>query len=193
MKTKIISPVLFLVLFFITHQFYSQKDTIYFVNETKVLARDIKIEQSEIFFYKIDSLADTQTTVEKREVRFIAYASGKLEIYSLKNIGIPKDYSMFTKGAQDAKLNYTHMGGAIGTGFTSFLTGGILGLIPAIACSATTPKMVNLDIPRNAPANNKDYLLGYVSKAKKIKQKRVWAGYFIGTAAAILAVSALSK
>lgn len=191
MKTKL--TILFLAFFFISHHFYSQNDTIFFVNETKVLARDIKIEQSEIIFYKVDSIADVQTTVDKNQVRFIAYASGKLQVCSVRNIGIPKNYPMFNRGVQDAKTNYTHMGGSIGTGFASFFTGGIFGLIPAIACSATTPKMINLDIPHNAPVQNKDYLLGYVSKAKKIKQKRVWAGYFIGTAAAIFAVSALRK
>ena len=193
MKIPKIRTLLFMisVLFFKVN--FSQNDTIYFANETKILARDIYLELPEIHFYQVDSTVDIQRTVQKNDIRFIAYASGKIEVYSLRHIGVPKNYPIFNKGIQDAEIYYQHSGGSIATGFISFFTGGIIGLIPAIACSATTPKIQNLSIPYNAPAYSKDYLLGYYSKAKKIKQKKVWTAYFVGTIAAGITVAALRK
>ena len=47
---------------------------------------------------------------------------------------------MFDQGKNDAKIYYTgYKGAGTGTFFGAFLGGGILGLIPAIACSSTTP------------------------------------------------------
>jgi hypothetical protein len=84
-----------------------------------------------------------------------------------------------------------HPGGSIGVGVACFLTGGILGLIPAIACSITPPATENLNYPDKELWKKNDYETGYRYRAKKIKQKRVWGGFAIGTVSAVIVIAIL--
>ena len=88
---------------------------------------------------------------------------------------------MFDQGKNDAKIYYTgYKGAGTGTFFGAFLGGGILGLIPAIACSSTTPNENHLAFPNTSLARNPDYLRGYTQEAKRKKSRKVWGNYGIG-------------
>ena len=56
-----------------------------------------------------------------------------------------------------------------------------LGLVPAIVTSSTPPKEINLDYPNKTFLGNPEYVNGYTTKAKKIKQDKVWTNYAIGS------------
>lgn len=159
------------------------QDTICFVNGSRKIAHVIKTRPNMI--YRDTGRFSKDILVPKNMVRYVLYSGGNYEVVSLKNINPTEINYSFTKGSEDAEKNYRHPGGSIGTGITSFATGGILGLIPAVFCSATRPKGENLGLPKGAPVSDKSYMLGYYSKAKKMKQRRVWKGYFIGVSAAI--------
>lgn len=162
------------------------QDTLYFVNQNKVICRVLRINMGNVFYVKNDSTPRSKEIgIPKSTVRCIAYGNGSIEILSVKNIRPPERNSNFLKGSSDAQAYYHHPGGSIATGLVSFATGGILGLIPAIACSATTPRFANLNLPKNAMLTNKEYMLGYISTAKNMKQRKVWKGYVLGVGAAI--------
>jgi hypothetical protein len=160
------------------------QDTICFINGSRKIAHVQKITMGNVV-YRDTGKSIKDILIPKNSVRYILYPSGSYEIVSLKNIQPTEMNTSFTKGSDDADKLYRHPGGSIGTGIASFATGGILGLIPAIACSASKPRAQNLNLPRTAPLSDKSYMLGYQSRAKKLKQKRVWTGYFVGVAGAI--------
>jgi hypothetical protein len=155
------------------------QDTICFVNGIKKVAHVQKISMGSVV-YRDTGKSAKDLMIAKKNVRYIVYKDGSYEILSVKNIRPTEMTPAFMKGSEDADKLYKHPGGAIGTGIASFATGGMLGLIPAIACSATKPSAQNLCLPRTAPLTDKDYMLGYQSRALKIKQRKVWTGYFVG-------------
>jgi len=88
--------------------------------------------------------------------------------------------NLAVKGQIDAERNYKkYKGAATGTLIAS-LVSPLIGLIPAIATSATTPKIQNLGYPDEALFNQAEYHANYTRKAKKIKQKKVWTNWGIG-------------
>lgn len=88
----------------------------------------------------------------------------------------------YTKGVKDAGFYYHKTGGAFaGTFVTTIFTGPIFGLIPAIACSSTTPHDENLDYPSSAFMKNDDYKNGYLWAAHKEKKREVWTAWGVGT------------
>ncbi len=98
----------------------------------------------------------------------------------------PQD--LYVKGHTDAEANYKkYKGAATGTLFASLLSP-LVGLIPAIACSATAPKIENLDYPDAKLFMKKEYYDSYTSKAKKIKSGKVWKNWGIGFGVNLVAV-----
>jgi hypothetical protein len=162
------------------------QDTLFLLNQSKIVCRVLKVTIANVTYITTDTLPKhKEILIPKGLVRSITYANGSFEIVSLRKIRASEINSMFLKGSADATAHYKHPGGCIATGITSFLTGGILGLIPGVACSATTPKITNLGLPKDAPITNKDYMLGYTYTAKKMKQKKVWGGYTLGIVGAV--------
>ena len=88
--------------------------------------------------------------------------------------------SAYNMGISDAIRYYDgYTGAMVGT-----LVAGLIfpfNVIPAIACSATPPKVYNLTLPDHKLNQNPVYLAGYKNQAHKIKRRKVWMGYGIGT------------
>lgn len=96
------------------------------------------------------------------------------------------------KGQIDAERNYKgYKGAAVGTLIASLISP-IVGLIPAIATSVSTPKMVNLGYPSEELFKKPDYNRSYTKKAKKIKSGKVWRNWGIGFGANLVLVLLLS-
>ena len=186
----LMKPFVLLVLFFYgSNELYCQ-DTLYLTNNTNIIAKITDQDIFNITYKQNDSISKKNLLIAKNKVSLIAYANGVIEVVTVKKInpGMIKNYTMFLKGSDEAMKYYKHHGGEIGTALAAFAGGGVLGLIPAVACSATTPKLLNLGIPKDAPIQDKDYLLGYCYRAKKMKQKKVWTGYTIGVVSLLMFV-----
>jgi hypothetical protein len=101
--------------------------------------------------------------------------------------------NMFLKGQKDASIYYTkHTGAGAGTLVTTLMFG-IFGLIPAIACSSTTPKDVNLGYPNADLMKNTDYHNGYLIGAKKKKSNKVWTNFGIAVGVNLIAFIIISS
>lgn len=96
----------------------------------------------------------------------------------LYTISKPEDLNI--KGQIDAAHHYKrYKAAATGTLVTSLLSP-VIGLIPAILCSATNPKIENLGYPNEELFKQAAYYKAYTKKAKKIKQRKVWSNWGIG-------------
>ncbi|PSL17651.1 hypothetical protein [Dyadobacter jiangsuensis] len=104
--------------------------------------------------------------------------STEQKIPQLYTINKPEDLNV--KGQIDATRNYKrYKGAATGTLLTSLLSP-VIGLIPAIVCSATNPKIENLGYPNEELFKQAAYYKAYTKKANKIKQRKVWSNWGIG-------------
>jgi len=111
----------------------------------------------------------------------------------INKLSWPPGQKYALKGSKDAEKNYDDYSSA-GTGtLVVALISPALGLIPAIASSSTTPKDKNLSYPNARLMENPDYRNGYIKKAKKMKQGRVWTNWGIALGINFIAVILLSS
>jgi len=138
------------------------------------------------------------TKIARAEVDHIGVSSGRAAIINEEETDINKrpvslgeKYVM--KGRKDAQKYYD---GYTSAGTWTLIVGllsPLAGLVPAVATSATTPKDRNLDIPNSELIKNPDYRKGYVTKAKRKKQGRVWMNWGIAFGANLIAVVLLQS
>ena len=139
--------------------------------------------------------ADTNKYIRYLRYSEIDYVDIKGKLYGASERGFfrvsPEFFSNDTSrlAALDACRNYSkYKGAATGTFFTTYLAGGILGLIPAISASTTTPKEKNLDMPQTELRFNETYAKSYTRQAKNMKSGRIWHNYGTGILAIVITV-----
>jgi hypothetical protein len=110
------------------------------------------------------------------------------QLYTLNK---PEDLNI--KGQIDAARHYKkYKGAATGTLLTS-LASPVIGLIPAILCSATYPKIENLGYPNEELFKQATYNKAYTKKAKRIKQRKVWSNWGIGLGVNLVVILVLAN
>jgi hypothetical protein len=108
-------------------------------------------------------------------------------LYSVK-----KPENLNIKGQIDAAKHYRrYKAAATGTLITS-LVSPLIGLVPAVICSATNPKLENLGYPNEELFRQPEYYHAYTKKAKKIKQRKVWANWGIGLGVNLMVIVLVS-
>ena len=111
-----------------------------------------------------------------------------LQLYTVN-----KSEDLNIKGQIDAAHHYKrYKGAAAGTLLTSLLSP-VIGLIPAILCSATNPKIENLGYPNEELFKQAVYYKAYTKKAKKIKQRKVWSNWGIGLGVNLVVILILAN
>jgi len=146
----------------------------------------IRLNQKDIVFIPT-GVKDTITMWRDDVVR-LKYQNGTIINLSddkkiAENPGTAYD-SMYYAGVSDASKYYTGYKGAS----TGVRVSGLIfpfNIIPAIACSATPPNEQNLGYRDSTQMKNPAYNSGYKKQAHKIKKKKVWTNYAIGTGAII--------
>ena len=111
-----------------------------------------------------------------------------LQLYTIN-----KSEDLNIKGQIDAAHHYKrYKGAATGTLLTSLLSP-VIGLIPAVLCSATNPKIENLGYPNEDLFKQATYYKAYTKKAKKIKQRKVWSNWGIGLGVNLVVILVLAN
>ena len=160
--------------------------------------RVVKVTVDSILF---DSLINGQSYISalpKSGLQSVFFQDGTQMIFqSGYEPSTPYDTAMFNRGLEDARHYYNRYKDASTGTLVASLLFPILGLIPAISCSSTPPKQVNLSIPSDSLGRNPGYNAGYSYQAKKIKSKKVWKNYGIGAGVGfslrvVLAIAVLS-
>ncbi|MCX6187076.1 MAG: hypothetical protein NTU43_08785 [Bacteroidetes bacterium] len=182
---------LFFIAFLITSSVFAQ-DILVLRNGNEIKSKVLEITPTEIKYNKYDSKSSVLITILKSEVFMIKYEDGTKDLFSetkkveQKKIEEPNSEDLFQKGQDDSYQYYSNAGPGTGTLFTTLFAGGIVGLIPAIICSSTTPSDNNLNYPNYELIKNIDYKKGYTMQSKKIKSRKVWANWGAGVAVNIL-------
>lgn len=160
--------------------------------------RVLEITVAEVKYKDFDRMEGPIYTLAKADVLLIQYEDSTKEAFTMEN-DAPKELlevesnrntsaSMYAQGQQDAGIYYDgYRGARTGTLVTSLLSP-LVGLIPAIACSTTTPKEKNLDFPSHDLMKNPDYKNGYMQQSRKIKSNKVWGYWGVGLGVNIVAV-----
>jgi hypothetical protein len=188
------------VLFLLITGVCAAQDSIVFLNKNVVIAVVREVGVSSVKYKKFENPEGPDYVTNKTEINYIRYKSGNVDkIDSLLNHSAKpiateaikdtkeRGLDMYSRGCRDAKIYYTHGGGSTCIGFTGCAIG-ILGVIPAAIVAYTPPSEKNLTYPNKVEWSNADYRRGYTYTAHKIKRKKVWTGYGIGLATAIVAV-----
>lgn len=192
------------------------QDTLFLINSTKVVAKISEINPDQIKYKRIDNIDGPLYILNKNSVKYIIYSNGlkeEIESFSIQNSNAVQTATLNSnnelnlqtntttveygtelterRGRIDARKYYTHDGGAIGTGITSFFCSPICGLIPAIAITNNEPKEENLGMP-NPSKKDYRYKVGYKQEASKMKNKRNWIAYGVGSGAFLVALLILA-
>ncbi len=192
-------PTLIILIVFAISVNTKAQDIITLKSGEEIKAHIIRLNPKEVTF-TLDAKPDT-LSFQRDSVLKLRYNTG-IVIY-LTESQQPEFFfdamndSLYFLGAKDAKIYYRgYRLAATGTLFASFFIP--WGLIPAITCSVTPPSMQSLGYQDQNLIKNPSYYKGYADKAFKIKKKKVWKNFAIGTGAtlglyimSILAVSAI--
>lgn len=179
------------------------QDVIITKDGQEIKAKVSEVLTTQIKYKKYESPDGPLYTVNKEDLLLIRYENGNVEVmnqeaatgngqttqkqaYSADNDPcIEFDGSPCIMGASDAKIFYD--GGETGasvTALVSFLTGPIIGLIPAIVNSTSEISEGNLGITRSYEKKlmtNADYADCYYKQAKKEKSKNNWLMWGVGS------------
>lgn len=174
------------------------QDTLIKRNIELILCKVLEINEKEVRYKKWENLDGPLFVIDKANVARIKYANGTEEVFSETVTEKPtqviydnqkvtmisgEPQVMYEMGKSEAPVYYRkYRGAGTGTLLPSLLINGLVGLIPAVACSSTPPKIQNLGIPTADKTNNPDYVRGYREVAYKIKKRKTWMNWAIGSA-----------
>lgn len=193
--------------------FLFSQDVMVLKNSDEVKAKVVEINDLTILYKKWENLTGPNYNIKKEEVLFIRYENGTKEVISVNtqtpvivsasapSNSIPVINGTMTnaqseelayRGEQDANSYYRGVNSGKGFVFvTCLLTSPVVALIPAIACSATPPSDLNLNIPPNDIAQNRIYRDAYKKQAHIIKQRKVFSNLGYGTLTFIVLLVAI--
>jgi len=185
-------------LFFATICFYSSvaQDIITLKSGDELKGKIIRFNPKDVVF--VPTGVNDTITMWRNDVVQLHYQNG-ITIKLSDEKEIRKDSltaydSMYYKGVSDASEFYRgYQGAATGTLVTALVFP--FNIIPAVVCSSTPPNDTNLGYRDNKLMENPGYNTGYKNQAHKIKRKKVWKNYGIGSGAMIafyLVISAVA-
>ena len=177
---------------------YSQ-DIITKKNGEDIKSKVLEITPTEIKYKKFETPDGATYTIYKNEVLMIRYQDGTKDMFSNQYRSEQNTNTTYAtgdmrlQGSQDAKEYYKHHRVASGWTFAAAFIFPITGLIPAIACSSTPPKDINLDCPHPELLRNMEYHQAYVERAHRIKRNKTWLGYGLGVVGAVVLYSIIAS
>ncbi len=184
--TKLVSTLA--AIFFVTVSFC--QDLITTRSGEDINAKILKVGTTEVEYKKFDNPDGPVFSLRKSEILLIRYANGTHDVFEEEPSTEAPRFSndLFLKGQADAHLYYKgYQAAGTGTLITGLISP-LVGLIPAVACSATPPKDTNLSFPSSEFMRHPEYYQGYTLQAKKIKKGKVWKNWGIAFGVNLFAV-----
>ena len=214
MKKNIFTTLI--ILFTVT--FCYSQDVITKKTGENIKAKILEVGLTEIKYKKFDNKNGPTYIISNSDVSMILYENGTKVMFNEEKKPVDLTFSkltydeLFQKGQADATQYYKGYKQA-GTGVllvgllspsiglipvasgkslpTITVALPLVGILPAIAASVTGPEKANLNYPNEALINNSAYYEGYVKKAKKIKQSKVWNNLGIAFGINLCAIAAI--
>lgn len=162
------------------------QDIIYKNNGEQVKAKILEITPVEIVYKLYDNPEGPIIRLLKELVFRIQYDNGTSEIIHhdesiLSRYASPE--ALHDKGELDAVMNYkNYKSSGTGTFVAALLGSPLTGLVVAIPATITKPKLKNLNYPDSKLFEKHEYRDGYEKRAYKIKTKRIWINFMVGSA-----------
>jgi hypothetical protein len=157
-----------------------------------IQAKIMEVTTTEIKYKKYDNPNGPTFTLLKSDVLMIRYENGSKDVFSDTQTGSSDNTSsteMELKGKRDAAMNYSGKNSGAGwTAATSIVLSPLFGLVPAIACASSEPSENNLNIKSPDLMKNYIYKQSYTEQAHKIKKRKIWTNYGIGSGAWLLLI-----
>lgn len=158
----------------------SGQDLIKRTSGEPVKAKVIRIDKDSVI-YQLSDRGDTSYIVSKKELQSIFMENGiKLYFSEVPTIDTAHLATIELEAIRDANSYYKGYKTAGTVTLFSGLFFPLFGLIPAIACSTTTPTYDQLNMPDPDKGMKVEYYSAYAEQARKIKSKKVWKNYGIG-------------
>lgn len=181
--------ILLTVLMLFFFGFIYSQDIITKKSGEDIKAKILEVTNNEVKYKKYDSQTDVIFTLLKSDILMIRYSDGTKDIFNQNNVPVS---DLCTQAKEDAQANYRERRtGATWTGLTAIITSPIWALIPAISCSSSQPKIKNLDIANPDLMKNSTYSNCYKEQAHKMKRKKIWKSYGVGSICWAIAVVVL--
>lgn len=178
----------FINVFLLCYSAFAQ-DTLILKDGKEISSKILEVNVNDIKYKRSDNIDGPTYTVKKSEIFILKYANGTKDVVTQEaktqttETQAATAEDMYFKGQMDAARYYKkYRGAGTATLITTLAAGGIIALIPAIACSATKPKEKYLGFPNEGLKNNTAYYNGYANAARKKKAGRVWMNWGIGCA-----------
>ena len=158
-----------------------------------IQAKILELSTTEIKFKKFDNQTGPTFTILKSTVLMVRYENGTKDIFNqteeLKTPSKTPNEDMRMKGRRDAEMNYTgKKSGAGWTAATTILFSPLIGLIPAAACASSAPNDENLNYRDYELMKDFEYNRAYAEQAHKIKKKKVWKNFGVGSGAWLILI-----
>jgi len=158
-----------------------------------IQAKILELSTTEIKFKKFDNQTGPTFTILKSTVLMVRYENGTKDIFNqteeLKTPSKTPNEDMRMKGRRDAEMNYTgKKSGAGWTAATTILFSPLIGLIPAAACASSAPNDENLNYRDYELMKDFEYNKAYAEQAHKIKKKKVWKNFGVGSGAWLILI-----
>ena len=215
--------ITFVALLFFSCIFVNAQDIIYKNDGTEIKVKIIELTTETVKYKNFEQLQGPIRNILLSDVFMIIYEDGTKEVikkstitqtqpqsqapqqqqaptFIMPKIETVKDNSSLNyqdfcfKGQQDASRYYTgYSSASTWTGATTILAGGLIGLIPAIACSSSKPSMGSLTFPDPELMKNSSYYNCYMQEAKRIKSRKVWTMFGIGVGVNVAVILLLTS
>ena len=188
--------ILIVILGLFSSQLKSQ-DILILKNGDSLKTNIIEVGINDITYKKFDTTSSNPSyKILKSSVIAIYYPNGTKDIFSVSNrrLDTSKEQiqNFVLKGYADAKKYYKGYKTVATITFASSLYSPVLGLIPAAVSSFSAPEYQNLGFPEESLMSNPDYKYGYIHKAKRIKQQKVWKNWLIPTSIWVGAITVIT-
>ncbi len=188
-----------LIVFFLPMNICFSQDLITKRTGEDIKAKILEVGINEIKYKNFDNQNGPTYSLLKNDILIIRYENGTKDLFDISvsnqvSLSPNNSNSFFIQGEKDAMKYYkSYKSAQTGTMLTGIILTPIAGLVPAIATSTTDPEYSNLNFPSSELMNNTDYYNGYTTKAKKIKQNKVWTSWLIALGVDFLAYLAISR
>ena len=150
----------------------------------------IEVSSTSVKYKKLDNIDGPIFEIPKSDILMLKYSNGTREVVKTEATS-PQNLSCYS-AQEDARVNYRKKGfSGGGTFLVSTIAGPLLGLIPAIICSSSTPRESKWGVPNQENMKTNEYRICYKNKVRSLKSKRVWTGWGIGLAINLVAAGVL--
>ncbi|MDX5348934.1 MAG: hypothetical protein LPJ89_11275 [Hymenobacteraceae bacterium] len=181
--------LLLILLLFLIHSFSFAQDQIRLKNQQAFDVKIISLNKEQVIFHHFRAPA----------TELFAIDINKIETIKLANTAaLPVDsaVAIFTASAEEpapnaatelynlgevhARENYKARGPQVFT-FVTSVGAPPVGLVSALVFSTTKPNEFNMVAPDYEMFKNNNYRIGYLREAKKIRQRKTWTAFGVGT------------